>query len=269
MGAKLYVSRAAPHMWEEPCISGTHGSGTVFFSGCSLLCVYCQNNEISRGISGKEINTDRLCDIFFELKKMGCHNINLVTPDHFAEHILQAVKLAKSKGINIPFVYNTSGYCAVETLKEFRGLIDIYLTDFKYITPEISAKYSSCPNYGAAAEKALSEMIFQCGKTAFNGNLMTRGVIVRHLCLPHNISESKRVLDALSKYKNDIYLSIMNQYTPVKMHRKFPELNRRLKMSEYNRVLTYAEKTGFENVFIQEGGTAEESFIPQFDSEGV
>lgn len=269
MGAELFVSRAAPHMWEEPCISGEHGSGTVFFSGCSLRCIYCQNSEISRGEAGKRISADRLCEIFFELEDVGCHNINLVTPDHFAEHVIFAVEKAKIQGISIPFVYNTSGYCSLETLSRLRGLIDVYLTDFKYVTPSVSSKYSLCDDYGEKALKALSEMIFQCGSTELEGYLMKRGVIVRHLCLPHNVAESKKVLDVLSDFKDKIYLSIMNQYTPCGQFEEFPELNRRLKKHEYERVISHAERLGFENVFIQEGGAAEESFIPPFESEGV
>ena len=269
MGARLFVSRAAPHFWEEPCISGDRGSGTVFFSGCSLRCVYCQNSEISRGVFGKEITAERLSEIFLELEDKGCHNINLVTPDHFAEHIIKAVGTAKDRGLKIPIVYNTSGYCGVETLRKFRGMIDIYLTDFKYITPSVSEKYSGCKDYAEAAKPALSEMISQCGKPAFEGKLMSRGVIVRHLCLPKNVRESKLVLDYLSEFKDSIYVSIMSQYTPVKKFTEFPELSRKLKNTEYERVLSHAVRLGFENVFIQEGGAAEESFIPPFDMIGV
>ena len=269
MGARLFVSRAAPHFWEEPCISGDSGSGTVFFSGCSLRCVYCQNSEISRGVSGKEITTERLSEIFLELEDKGCHNINLVTPDHFADHIIKALVIARNNGLKIPIVYNTSGYCKIETLKNFRGLIDIYLTDFKYITPSVSEKYSGCKDYAKVAKLALVEMISQCGKPVFEGKLMHRGVIVRHLCLPKNVRESKLVLDYLSEFKDSIYVSIMSQYTPVKKVAEFPELSRKIKNTEYERVLSHVVRLGFENVFIQEGGAAEESFIPPFDMIGV
>ncbi|MDY6313690.1 MAG: radical SAM protein [Clostridia bacterium] len=269
MGARLFVSRAAPHFWEEPCISGDRGSGTVFFSGCSLRCVYCQNSGISRGVSGKEISAERLSEIFLELEGKGCHNINLVTPDHFAEHIIKAVCMARDRGLKIPTVYNTSGYCSVETLRKFRGLIDIYLTDFKYITPAVSEKYSGCADYAEAAKPALAEMISQCKNPVFEGKLMRSGVIVRHLCLPKNVRESKLVLDYLSEFKENIFVSIMSQYTPVKKFAEFPELSRKLKNTEYERVLSHAVRLGFENVFIQEGGAAEESFIPPFDMTGV
>lgn len=269
MGAELVVSRAAAHMWEEPCISGEWGSGTVFFSGCSLRCVYCQNSDISSGGFGKKISTERLCDIFFELEALGCHNINLVTPDHFAQHIVCALRAAKGRGLKIPIVYNTSGYCSVETLKKLCGLIDIYLTDFKYITPSVSAKYSGCADYPQAAAAALSEMLSQCGSAEFDGSLMRRGVIVRHLCLPGNVREAKLVLDYLARFKDKIYISIMSQYTPVKRFAEFPELNRRLKRAEYERVIAHAERLGITNAYIQEGGAAKESFIPQFDLFGV
>ena len=269
MGAKLFVSRAAPHMWEEPCISGTRGSGTVFFSGCSLSCVYCQNKEISRGICGTEIDAEKLADIFLRLEDSGCHNINLVTPDHFAEHIIEAVIFAKNRGLSVPIVYNTSGYCSVETLKRLCGLVDIYLTDFKYITPSVSKKYSNCENYAEYAKPALLEMIAQCGKPEFSDGLMKRGVIVRHLCLPKNVRESKLVLRYLAEFGDSIYISIMSQYTPMGGCAEYPELNRKLKKEEYERVLSYAERLGIENAFFQEGDAAKESFIPPFNSEGV
>ena len=270
MPDKLLVARASAHMWEEPCISGDNGSGTVFFSGCSLRCVYCQNFMISRGNSGKEITIDRLSDIFLELQESGVHNINLVTPDHYTYHIIKALESARTKGLFIPVVYNTSGYSSVDTLRMYDGLVDIYLTDFKYATAEISEKYSGANDYPECATKALSEMNRQIPKTEFKDSLMKKGIIVRHLVLPGNVKESKSVLKYLFEtYGNKLYYSIMNQYTPNGLTEKFPELSRRLRKTEYERVILFAEKLGIENAYIQEGETALESFIPSFDNTGV
>lgn len=270
MPDRLYVARAAKHMWEEPPISGTGGSGTVFFSGCSLKCVYCQNGAISNGISGKEISVSRLSDIFLELSRSGAHNINLVTPDHYAYHIVKALELAKNAGLNIPVVYNTSGYCSVDTLKMFDGLVDIYLTDFKYITDSVAFKYSKAKDYPIKASVALSEMYRQIPLAVFSDGLMKKGIIVRHLCLPGNVSESKAVLKFLFEtYENNICYSIMSQYTPIVNNKDYPELLRHLTKNEYFRVVNYAVKIGIENAFIQDGKASDESFIPPFDNTGV
>ncbi len=270
MSDKLYVARASLHMWEEPCISGTKASGTVFFTGCNLKCVYCQNKDISEGLSGKGIDEKRLCEIFFELEAKGAHNINLVTPDHFAYHIYNALVSAKDKGLKVPIVYNTSGYCSVGTLKMFDGLIDVYLTDFKYIDENAAKKYSSCENYPLYAKLALSEMVRQRGACVFEDGLLKSGVIVRHLVLPKQVSQAKKIVDYVyDAYGDDVFLSVMNQFTPNGRLKDFPEIDRKLKKTEYERVLNHIISRNIKNVYIQEDGTASESFIPSFDNTGV
>lgn len=272
--AELMVARAALHMWEEPCISGDKGSGAVFFSGCPLGCVFCQNRHISSGKSGKLITTERLAEIFFELEEKGANNINLVTPDHYVPQIVEAIDMAKREGLELPFVYNCSGYETVEVVKRLDGYIDIYLPDFKYMSPVLSEKYSHASDYAQVAKAAVSEMVRQAGgeKTAFYDNgIMKRGVIVRHLQLPGCMEDSKQVIAYLyHTYGNDIYISIMNQYTPMKkIEEKYPELGVRLSNEEYDELVDYAISLGVENGFIQEGETASESFIPEFNNEGV
>ena len=191
----LKVARAALHMWEEPPISGVQGSGTVFFSHCPLKCVYCQNRDISSGGDGLKISVERLCEIFFELKEKGAHNINLVSPTQYTNEIIAAVKMAKERGFDLPFVYNTSGYERVETLEKLRGIVDIYLTDFKYMSSDAAKRYSNAKDYPAVAVAALREMMRQQSKCVLDGEMMTRGVIVRHLVLPNNIGDSKDVID--------------------------------------------------------------------------
>ena len=268
---KIKVSKAYLHMWEEPCLSGNTGSGTVFFNGCNLKCVYCQNYNISSSDCGKEITIERLSEIFIELQKKGALNINLVTPTHFVIQIIEAIKLAKSNGLNIPIVYNSSGYESVETLKLLNGLIDIYLPDFKYFDNKYAKKYSSCSNYFENASLALDEMYRQVGTPIFDDNgIMKKGVIVRHLILPGLTNDSKKIINYLySKYKDNIYISIMNQYTPLENVKKYPEINRKITEDEYDDVINYAIELGIENAFIQEGDTCKESFIPDFDYEGV
>lgn len=259
-------------MWEEPPISGTNGSGTVFFSGCALSCVFCQNREISHEAHGKNISSERLADIFLELRDKKAHNINLVTPLHYAPHILTAIEIAKSNGLKIPIVCNSGGYESVETLRMFKGYIDIYLPDFKYMSSDISQKYSSCRDYAEKAKLAIDEMIRQSGEPVFDKNgIMLRGTIVRHLVLPGNTDDSKKVIKYLYEtYKDKIYISIMNQYTPneaVKL--RFPEISRRLTSYEYKKVTDFARGIGVKNGFVQYGDTADESFIPSFDYTGV
>lgn len=270
--ASLRVARAALHMWEEPCISGNTGSGTVFFSGCPLHCVFCQNSAISKGAAGKVIAPERLAEIFLELQKKDACNINLVTPTHFIPQIISALKTAKADGLSLPIVYNTGGYEKAETIRLLEGLIDIYLPDFKYISARLSARYSGAPDYFTAARAALSEMFRQVGRPVFDTqtNLMKRGVIVRHLLLPGHLADSRKVMDYLYQtYHNDIYISIMNQYTPMRTFPDMPRLNRRVSHKEYNTLVDYCLSIGIENGFIQEGETASESFIPPFDLEGV
>lgn len=268
---KLVVARAALHMWEEPCISGEEGSGTVFFSGCALGCVYCQNRPIAQGLAGKVISTERLAEIFLELQAQGANNINLVTPSHFVPHILDALDRAKGAGLSIPVVYNCSGYEKVETLRLLEGWVDVYLPDFKYMTPEPALKYSRCPDYPQAAARALEEMVRQAGPARFDKRgMMRKGVLVRHLALPGYLEDSKRVIRYLYEtYGDTIYISIMNQYTPMPAVEGYPEINRRLTQAEYDELVDFALNLGVKNGFIQEGETALESFIPPFDGQGV
>lgn len=268
----LIVARAALHFWEEPCISGTAGSGTVFFGGCNLKCVFCQNHSIAIGDCGKEITLSRLVDIFLELQEKGAANINLVTPTHYIPQIRDALHLAKEQDLQLPIVYNSGGYENVDTLRLLDGLVDIYLPDLKYFSSELSLKYSHAANYFEKACAALAEMYRQAGTPVFDEStgLMKRGMIVRHLILPGQTKDSKKVLRYLHEtYGDNIYVSIMNQYTPLSHVAHIPELNRRVTAEEYDRVIRFALRLGIENAFIQEDETAEESFIPPFDLEGV
>lgn len=270
--AELVVARAALHMWEEPCISGEEGSGTVFFSGCALGCVYCQNSSISKGMAGKVITIERLAEIFLELQNKGANNINLVTPSHYVPHIIEALDISRKKGLTIPIVYNCSGYEKIETLKLLEGYVDIYLPDFKYMADEPAMKYSNCKNYFIVAAKALEEMVRQVKEAKFDERgMMQKGVIVRRLALPGYLEDSKRIIKYLYEtYGDKIYISIMNQYTPItKNIADYPELNRKITEEEYNELVDYAIDLGVENGFIQEGETALESFIPEFNGEGV
>ena len=264
------VARAALHFWEEPCISGEEGSGTVFFSGCNLRCVYCQNKEIAAGVRGKEISVERLAEIFIELQEQGANNINLVTPSHYYAQIKEALLLVKEK-LNIPVIANTSSYESVEMLQEMDGLIDIYLADYKYVSNELAAKYSHAGDYPQVAAEALKEMFRQTGEPEFDDRgMMKKGIIIRHLLLPGCVEDSKAVLEYLYEtFGNSVFISIMNQYTPLSHVENYPELNRRVTEEEYEEVVDYAIELGIENGFIQEGETAEESFIPAFDGEGV
>lgn len=267
----IRAARAALHFWEEPCISGTAGSGTVFFSGCSLRCVLCQNHRIAQGCAGQDISVERLSEIFLELQQKGAHNINLVTPTHFIPQIIQALAASREKGLSVPIVYNTGGYEEPETLRLLEGLVDIYLPDLKYFSPELSGRFSHAPDYFAKASAAIAEMYRQVGAPVFADNgLMLRGMIVRHLVLPGQTKDSKKILRFLHEtYGDNIYVSIMNQYTPLPHVAEYPELNRRVTPEEYDRVLVFAERIGIRNGFRQEGTAAEESFIPEFDGEGL
>lgn len=271
---QIKAARAALHFWEEPCISGEKGSGAVFFSGCPLHCVYCQNQSIANGTAGELISEERLSEIFMELMERGANNINLVTPGHFAPQIIRAVEAARRQGMYLPIVFNTSGYENVDTVKMLEGIVDIYLPDFKYMDSGLSGRYSHAPDYSRVAKAALAEMVRQTGEAVFEGepgdSLMKRGTIVRHLVLPGCTEDSKRVIRYLYEtYGNTIYISIMSQFTPLPHTAAYPELNRRLLPEEYEAVVDYAVALGVENGFIQEGETAEESFIPAFDGEGV
>lgn len=272
MPAELIVARAALHMWEEPCISGASGSGTVFFSGCNLKCVFCQNHSIAIGERGKHITTVRLAEIFLELQAKGAANINLVTPTHYIPQIREALLLAKADGLTLPIVYNTGSYETTDSLELLDGLIDIYLPDLKYFSAELSTTYSHAADYFAQATLAIAKMYEQVGEPVFDETtgLMKKGMIVRHLILPGQTKDSKKILRYLYEtYGDNIYISIMNQYTPLSHVAHIPELNRMVSTEEYDRVVNFAIRLGIENAFIQEGETAEESFIPPFDMEGV
>lgn len=276
-GAEVTAARAALHFWEEPCICGSRGSGAVFFSGCNLQCVFCQNHDIALGKSGRPLTLERLSRIFLELQDKGAVNINLVTAGHFLPQVCLALSMAKKEGLSIPVVYNSSGYEEVSSLRMLEGLVDIYLPDLKYHSPKISALYSHAPDYFEKATAAITEMFRQTGRPVLSpeSGLMEKGVIVRHLLLPDCAGDSKRVLRYLhDTYGNDIYVSILNQYTPLAHLGQMPEfahspLSRPVTDEEYARVLDFAERIGIEKGYIQEGGTAAESFIPAFDGEGL
>lgn len=266
MGQDIYVARASLHMWEEPCISGVNGSGTVFFTGCSLKCVYCQNRSIALGSKGFLLSTNDLCDTFLRLQDAGAHNINLVTPTHYVPQIIKALSIAKQKGLALPIVYNTGSYEQIDTLKMLDGYIDVYMPDLKYKDSIISKKYSNASDYFDMASAAIEEMVRQTGDNVFDNNLMKKGVIVRHMILPGSTKDSKAVIKYLyEKYADKIYISIMSQYTPLSDMEKYPEINRRITAREYNKVVDYAIELGVSNAFIQDRDVAKESFIPDFD----
>lgn len=297
--ASLKVARAALHMWEEPCISGKNGSGAVFFSGCALHCVFCQNKNIANGTAGIEISTGRLSEIFLELQEQKANNINLVTPGQFVPQIIQALDRAKRQGLSIPVVYNTSSYETVDTIRRLEGYVDIYLPDLKYVDERRSKTYSHAADYFACASQAIAEMVRQTGEVCFvpehsimqenwkeqqmtaedyqtyseahdGDGIMVKGTIVRHLLMPEGLADSKRVVDyLLTTYGSQIFISLMNQYTPCNSLEAYPELMRTVTGEEYEELIDYAIAQGIENGFIQEGETAKESFIPEFDGEGV
>ena len=271
---QIKIARAALHPWEEPCISGSRGSGAVFFSGCALKCVYCQNHEISDGKQGMEVTAEHLADILLRLQEQGAHNINLVTPTHYSDQLIPVLQSARRQGLSIPIVYNTGGYEEVDALKRLEGLIDIWMPDLKYIAVETAKRYSGAPDYFEMASKAIAEMFRQNGQCLFDQDgMMTKGVLVRHLVLPGHVKEARAVIKYLyDTYKDAVYISIMNQYTPVlsgKAAADYPELTRSLTKREYERVVDYAISLGISNAFIQEGDVAKESFIPSFDGEGI
>ena len=270
-GAEIILARAALHMWEEPCISGKEGSGAVFFSGCSLGCKFCQNRQISRGQTGKKVTADRLADIFLELQQQKANNINLVTAGHFLPQVAEAIEKSRNRGLQIPVVYNSSGYEKSEMLKLLEGLVDIYLPDFKYMDPELAEQYSYARDYPEVAKEALKEMVRQTGTPEFDRRgIMKKGVIVRHLLLPGHVKDSRRVLEyLLSTYGKEIYISLMNQYTPMPAMKDDPRLSRKVTDREYQRLIDYGLQLGLENGFIQEGETAKASFIPEFNGEGI
>ena len=274
VSSQLKVARAALHFWEEPCISGTKGSGAVFFSGCSMHCVFCQNEEIAHGRIGKEIPKERLVQILLELQEKGANNINLVTPSQYVPHIVWSVEHARDEGLCIPIVYNTSSYENVDTLKCLEGIVDVYLPDFKYWDSALAAKYSHAPDYPEVAKRAINEMVRQQPSTVFyekdGQELIGKGVIVRQLLLPGQLEDAKQIVKYLyDTYGDSIYLSLMSQFTPLTHVEKYPELNQKVSRKDYDVLVDYAIEIGVENGFIQEEDVAEESFIPDFNCEGV
>lgn len=259
------VARAALHFWEEPCISGKNGSGTVFFSGCNLRCVFCQNFEISRDNKGVDITDERLVEIFEILINQGAENINLVNPTHYADRLADVLSRWRSP---VPIVYNTSGYEEVDTLKKLRGLVDIYLADLKYIRPDKALRYSNAENYFDKTSKAIIEMRNQVEDT-FDGDMMKKGLIIRHLILPQNTNSAIEIIDWLKRNLPDTYLSLMAQYVPCGELEKTPEINRLITIREYNKVVDYALNQGIEKLFVQELSSADKAFIPSFDFTGV
>ena len=270
-GKEVKVARAALHFWEEPCISGEEGSGTVFFSGCTMRCVFCQNREISRGEAGKLISTERLAEIFLELQKKGANNINLVTPMHYAPQITAALDIARKNGLHLPIVWNTGGWELPESVEAVKNYSDIWLTDFKYFDNSLAEKFSNAKNYFENASASLKKMLEQTGEPVFDDDgMMKKGIIVRHLVLPGHTDDSKKVLRWLwENFGDKIWISIMNQYTPLCSEEKFPELSRKVTDEEYDEVVDFAVSLGIENAFVQDGEAVSESFIPPFDLEGV
>lgn len=289
---EIRAARASLHMWEEPCISGENGSGTVFFSGCSLHCIFCQNYQIANGGKGEKLTIEQLAEVFLRLQDKGANNINLVTATHYVPQVVQALEKAQRDGLYLPVVYNSSGYEEVDTVKRLEGYVDIYLPDFKYVDNQLSRQYSNAPDYFHKAKDAVKEMVRQTGEMQFTDEatkresldiaeyqrrseageslIMTRGVIVRHLLLPGCLEDSKRVIKyLLQEYGDKIFISIMNQYTPLPHMKKHPTLNRKVTEEEYEELLEYAIASGIENGFLQEGDVAMESFIPEFDGRGI
>ncbi len=270
-GQTIKAARAALHFWEEPCLSGARGSGTIFFSHCTLQCVFCQNREISARQTGAPVTISRFAQICLELQEQGAHNINLVTPTHFVPQITQGISLARKRGLVLPVVYNSGGYETPETVQELRGTVDVFLPDFKYWDNRLARKYSGAPDYREWAQKSLAQMVKQTGSPQFDQEgMLRRGVIVRHLMLPGMMEDSKAIIRYLHEtYGEQIILSIMNQYTPMEFVRYYPEINRTVNQEEYDGLLDFAISIGVETAYVQEQGTQKESFIPPFDRRGL
>lgn len=271
-GASPRVARAALHFWEEPCISGTRGSGAMFFSGCPLKCCFCQNSDISDGCNGTDITVERLAEISLELQAQGAHNINLVSPTHFTPQIAQALRLARDGGLTVPIVYNSGGYDSPEGLRLMDGLVDIYMPDLKYADSERSMRYSGAADYFEVASRAIPEMARQAGPAAFDAEgVMKRGLIVRHLVLPGGTRDSVAVLDWLAENldRESIVVSLMSQYMPCHRSALYPEINRRLTTLEYNRVLEHYHTLGFRYGYCQQRSSADAAYVPPFDGEGI
>lgn len=269
MPSDIYIARAALHLWEEPIISGTRGSGTIFFSGCSLGCAFCQNREISRGPFGAKVDVHRLCEIMLELQDSGAHNINFVTPTHYAPSVKEATSLAKERGLTLPIVYNTGGYDTFKTVRSLSGTVDVYLPDFKFYTSKTAEKYASAPKYPENIREIIDEMVSQTGKAAIGEDgTIRRGVVVRILLLPSHVAEAKLTVKYLyERYGDDIYLSLMSQYTPMPDMAK--PLSRKVTREEYRELVEYADKIGVTHAFIQDSASATDSYVPAFDGTGV
>lgn len=267
----IKVAKVSLHAWEEPCISGEKGSGTIFFSNCNLKCVFCQNHEISQQDVGKNISIQRLSEIFLEQQERGANNINLVTPTHYVPQIIESIKIAKNYGLHIPILYNTNSYENLDTIKALDGYIDIYLPDLKYMNNKYAIRYSNAKDYFKFASKTIEEMVNQCPTPKFNNNgLMVKGVIIRHLMLPGLLFDSKKIVDYIYKtFKNSVYISIMNQYTPMFKSKNYPEINKPLSKNHYESLINYSLNLGIKHGFVQDDGTVKESFIPHFDLIGV
>lgn len=269
--SQMRVARAALHMWEEPCISGEKGSGAIFFSGCPLHCVYCQNYKISKGGIGRRLQVRELVQLFYHLESLGAANINLVTADHFIPEVAEAITIAKKDGFSLPFIYNTSSYVKVEALRRLEGCVDVYLPDMKYMEASTAKRYSNAADYPEVAKLAIAEMVRQCGTLKFDAKqeYIKRGVIVRHMLLPEHLLEAEQIVRYLYEtYGNQIYMSLMSQYTPVAgIGESFPELLEPVRKKSYRRLIAYAIRLGVEQAFYQEGDVAKESFIPDFMQE--
>lgn len=269
--ATVKVARVSLHHWEEPCISGDKGSGTIFFSNCNLRCIFCQNHEISQNNVGKEITISRLSDIFLEQQERGAQNINLVTPTHYAYQIIEALMLAKNRGLNIPIIYNSNGYEEVSTIKALNGYIDVYLPDLKYYSDNYALKYSKAPSYFEKASKAIEEMFRQVGEAQFDDNgMIKKGVIIRHMLLPTLLFDSKKIIDyIINTFDDKVYVSLMNQYTPMYNAKDYPEINKPVNPKVYDALIDYALDKGLTKGFIQEAGTSTSDFTPDFDLRNV
>lgn len=267
---KVRIALVSKHYFEEPCISGRNGSGTIFFSNCNLNCIFCQNHDISQGGKGIDVTVERLAEIMLEQQERGANNINLVTPTMYVEQIIKAIDIAKEGGLNIPIVYNTNGYEEVETIKKLNGYIDIYLPDFKYFTNELAIKYSKAPNYFEKVTSALLEMQSQFDEYVFDGEIMKKGMIVRHLVLPNHIQNSKNVLKWIKEnLRKDIYVSVMAQYFPTYKAVGDELIGRKLSFSEYRKIEQYFYGLDIKNGYIQDLGKYEEEFVPDFNMDNV
>ena len=267
---KVRIALVSKHYFEEPCISGRNGSGTIFFSNCNLNCIFCQNHDISQGGKGIDVTVERLAEIMLEQQERGANNINLVTPTMYVEQIIKAIDIAKAGGLNIPIVYNTNGYEEVETIKKLNGYIDIYLPDFKYFTNELAIKYSKAPNYFEKVTSALREMQSQFDEYVFYGEIMKKGMIVRHLVLPNHIQNSKNVLKWIKEnLRKDIYVSVMAQYFPTYKAVGDELIGRKLSFSEYRKIEQYFYGLDIKNGYIQDLGKHEEEFVPDFNMDNV